>query len=388
MTTAKASQPRCRRRPAPCDSRADWNEARSRQWLSCLSRTLRLRTAERGGNVPANDDKKRVRKSIQGEANLQSITAFLEWLQASSLAVFIHKKAWAFTTVEVVHVFAIALVIGTIAIVDLRLLGFASTKRPVAELSRQVLPFTWAAFVLAVIAGSLLFISRATEYFGNSVFWIKMALIVVAGINMVVFEFITVRGVQGMEPQSDTAAAGEARGRDIDRLLGPGPGIRSLDRLHPADGVMRRIGLRGPAPPLRPEGAELVGVRWLRGGGAPLSPHPALQRVTSSAERPGPETSVPRGPRMTTGAAARPVAGVAGIGQMIIGHDELGFILVLMATSSSNSGSLTMVSTSSTIGYRRHAATGPTGDRTLHSCFSSYPAKAQFLLRPAKASLT
>jgi uncharacterized membrane protein len=127
---------------------------------------------------------------------LQSITAFLETLQASPWAVFIHKNAWAFTTVEVVHVFAVSLVLSTIAIVDLRLLGFASTKRPFKELSRQVLPFTWTAFVLAVIAGSLLFISKATEYFINPVFWIKMGLIAVAGINMFIFEFITVRDVQ------------------------------------------------------------------------------------------------------------------------------------------------------------------------------------------------
>jgi len=139
---------------------------------------------------------------------LQSITALLEWLQASSWAVFIHKRAWAFTTVEVVHVFAIAMVISTIMIVDLRLLGFASRKRPVAELSRQVLPFTWAAFVLAVIAGSLLFISRATEYFENTMFWIKMALIVIAGINMVIFEFITVRDVKewNLDPTPPRAA--------------------------------------------------------------------------------------------------------------------------------------------------------------------------------------
>ena len=139
---------------------------------------------------------------------MQSITALLEWLQASSWAVFIHKRAWAFTTVEVVHVFAIAMVISTIMIVDLRLLGFASRKRPVAELSRQVLPFTWAAFVLAVIAGSLLFISRATEYFENTMFWIKMALIVIAGINMVIFEFITVRDVKewNLDPTPPRAA--------------------------------------------------------------------------------------------------------------------------------------------------------------------------------------
>jgi uncharacterized membrane protein len=127
---------------------------------------------------------------------MQSITGFLEWLQALPLSVFIHKTPWAFTTVEVVHVFAVAMVIGTIAIVDWRLLGFTSPKRPFKEFSRQLLPFTWAAFAVAVIAGSLLFISRATEYFVNPMFWIKMALIVIAGINMMIFEFITVRGVQ------------------------------------------------------------------------------------------------------------------------------------------------------------------------------------------------
>jgi hypothetical protein len=127
---------------------------------------------------------------------MSSITAFLEQLQASPLAVFIHNTPWAFTTVKVVHVAAVSLLIGSISIVDLRLLGAAFTKRPFAELSRQLLPITWAAFVLAVAAGSLLFISRATQYFVNPVFWLKMALIAVAGINMMIFEFITVRGVQ------------------------------------------------------------------------------------------------------------------------------------------------------------------------------------------------
>jgi uncharacterized membrane protein len=120
----------------------------------------------------------------------------MEWLQTSSLAVFIHQTKWAFTTIEVVHVIAISLVIGTIAIVDLRLLGLASTKRAFTELAREVLPFTWAAFVLAAIAGSLLFISQATEYFVNTTFWIKMSIMVLAGINMLIFEFITVRSVQ------------------------------------------------------------------------------------------------------------------------------------------------------------------------------------------------
>jgi hypothetical protein len=123
------------------------------------------------------------------------ITEFLKWLQALPLSVFIHKTAWAFTTVEVIHVFAIAFMIGTIMIVDVRLLGLGSRKRPFTEFSR-LLPFTWVAFAIAVIAGALLFISRPLEYFENAVFWTKMVLIGFAGINMIVFEFITVRSVK------------------------------------------------------------------------------------------------------------------------------------------------------------------------------------------------
>lgn len=127
---------------------------------------------------------------------MQSLTDLMAWLQASSLAVFIHQMRWAFTTVAVVHVVAVSLVVGTIAIVDLRLLGLASTKRPFTELARQILPCTWVAFVLAVIAGSLLFISQATDYFVNTMFWIKMSVLALAGINMLIFEFITIRGVE------------------------------------------------------------------------------------------------------------------------------------------------------------------------------------------------
>ena len=133
---------------------------------------------------------------------MQSVTRFLEWLQASWPAVFIHQTKWAFTTIEVVHVFAISLVIATIAIVDLRLLGLASTQRPFTELARRVLPLTWTAFAVAAIAGSLLFISQATGYVASTVFWIKMFIMILAGINMLIFEFITVRGVREWDVRS------------------------------------------------------------------------------------------------------------------------------------------------------------------------------------------
>jgi hypothetical protein len=125
---------------------------------------------------------------------LQSVTDLLQWIESTSLAQFVHQRAWAFTTVEVVHVFAIAIMVATISIVDMRLLGLAAMKRPFTELARQLLPVTWVAFVLAAITGPILFISRAADHFANTMFRIKMLLIVLAGINMLVFELITARG--------------------------------------------------------------------------------------------------------------------------------------------------------------------------------------------------
>jgi len=66
--------------------------------------------------------------------------------------------------------------------------------------------------VVAVIAGLLLFTGRAADYFVNTAFWIKMSLIVLAGINMMIFEFITVRDVQKWNLDPTPAAAATRAG--------------------------------------------------------------------------------------------------------------------------------------------------------------------------------
>ena len=146
---------------------------------------------------------------------MQSVTDLLHWLEATPLAVFIHDHRWAFTTVEVVHVFAIAMMVATISVVDLRLLGLAFMKRRFTELAGQVLPATWVAFVAAALAGSLIFISQATEHFENTAFRIKMLLIVVAGINMLIFELITARGAPSWDLKLPPASARLAGGISI-----------------------------------------------------------------------------------------------------------------------------------------------------------------------------
>jgi hypothetical protein len=130
---------------------------------------------------------------------------FLEWLQATPLSVAIAER-W-FPLIESFHVIAIALVAGTIFIVDTRLLGFTSTRLPFTYVSDRLLPWTWVAFACSVVTGTLMFIGNATAYYANVPFRIKLVLLVLAGLNMVFFQTVTFRGVASWNTSHPPVAA-------------------------------------------------------------------------------------------------------------------------------------------------------------------------------------
>jgi hypothetical protein len=118
-----------------------------------------------------------------------------EWLQNLSFPTEIRESNWLFPTIETAHVLALVLVIGTISMVDLRLLGLTNRQRPVREVMAQALPWTWCAFVAAALGGSLLFSSKAVTYYGDVPFRLKMTCLVLAGINMLCFHLLRFRQV-------------------------------------------------------------------------------------------------------------------------------------------------------------------------------------------------
>jgi hypothetical protein len=102
---------------------------------------------------------------------------------------------WLFPIVETLHVISLAMVFGSIVMVDLRLVGNTSRDSAVSKLSREVLPYTWGAFICAAVTGSLLFVSKAHVYFYNLQFQLKCLCMLLAGVNMAVFHFGTYRHV-------------------------------------------------------------------------------------------------------------------------------------------------------------------------------------------------
>ena len=124
-----------------------------------------------------------------------SIDITLQQIYDLPLSASIRESVNAFPLLESLHVVGLAVVFGTILIVDLRLVGVASHRREASKLIRELLPYTWIAFVLAVLTGIGMFMSNALSYAANTYFLLKMVALMVAGLNMAWFHSTAYRRI-------------------------------------------------------------------------------------------------------------------------------------------------------------------------------------------------
>ena len=126
---------------------------------------------------------------------MMDIQQFCDWLQAQAFAVAIGESPWLFPAIETVHVVALALVVGSIAMIDLRLLGWSQNGRTASDVIAQLLPVTWSAFAFAVATGTLMFSTNAAKYYVNLPFRLKMTCLLLAGVNLAFFQLLSQRHI-------------------------------------------------------------------------------------------------------------------------------------------------------------------------------------------------
>ena len=128
-----------------------------------------------------------------------SVFQICQWINDTRIATEIRESDLVFPIVETVHVLGIALLAGTVAIVDLRLLGLVLKRERISQIAGQVLPLTWAGFVAMFVSGGLLFLAEATKSYGNPAFRVKMLLLLIAGLNPLVFHTTIYRTVSAWD---------------------------------------------------------------------------------------------------------------------------------------------------------------------------------------------
>ena len=130
---------------------------------------------------------------------------WLTWLEGNALAVWARESAWAYPTVETVHILGFTVLVGTAITFDLRLLGLFRTL-PVAAAARHLLGLSRLSLLAVVPSGIVLFMTQATEMWANPAFRVKLVLIAAAGLNALVFHLRTFKSVEEWGREAETPA--------------------------------------------------------------------------------------------------------------------------------------------------------------------------------------
>jgi uncharacterized membrane protein len=105
---------------------------------------------------------------------------FCRWLQENSLIALINGTAWTAATMEIVHYFSMFILVGSMVIVDLRILGLVGRRLHATQLADWLLPWMWISLAFNFLSGFLMFAGSAPSYYNNSIFYDKMTIILLA----------------------------------------------------------------------------------------------------------------------------------------------------------------------------------------------------------------
>src|SRR5262249_20133224 len=112
-----------------------------------------------------------------------SLLGFCQWLESTPWSIALHESLWAYPIVESLHVLTLCLFLGTVVMLDLRLLGLTMRKTPVTAVVDQLSAWTRAGFVIMVISGLLLFYAIPVRTYENVFFRAKVLMLILAGLN-------------------------------------------------------------------------------------------------------------------------------------------------------------------------------------------------------------
>ncbi len=140
-------------------------------------------------------------------------------VEATGIGRFMRESLWAYPVTEAVHIAGLALLFGSIVVVDLRLLGLGR-RVPLRALVDFAVPWTLLGFLLALCTGLMMFTAHAAEFLVQPVFMLKMGLVLAAGVNAAVLHTGPLRQAEGSPGATPPARVRAAAGLSILLWLG------------------------------------------------------------------------------------------------------------------------------------------------------------------------
>jgi hypothetical protein len=111
---------------------------------------------------------------------LHSLDSFCTWLSLTPTSQTIQTVEWIIPAVQTVHILAVAVVIASVCMVDLRLIGLGDRAETIAAVARRFLPFVWWTLPVLLVTGATLIVAEPARALQNPIFILKMALLLAA----------------------------------------------------------------------------------------------------------------------------------------------------------------------------------------------------------------
>ena len=110
------------------------------------------------------------------------------WLQENSFIAVINGTAWTAAAVEILHYFSMFVLVGSMVIVDLRVLGLLGRRQDATQLADRLFPWIWGSLALNFLSGFLMFAGSATAYYHNDIFYDKVAVVLLAIVASIIVQ--------------------------------------------------------------------------------------------------------------------------------------------------------------------------------------------------------
>ena|SRR5262249_18639678 len=111
---------------------------------------------------------------------LQALDPFCNWLGATSVSQTIQTVSWIIPAVQTLHILAVAAVVTSALMIDLRLLGIRGMDQSIDSIARRFLPFIWWPLPVLLVTGLILIVAEPARALQNPVFFLKMGLLLAA----------------------------------------------------------------------------------------------------------------------------------------------------------------------------------------------------------------
>jgi hypothetical protein len=134
----------------------------------------------------------------------------MQWLNDTAFSITMRDSTWAEPVVETIHVLTLTLFLGFTVLLDLRLLGVSMRRRRVSEVVEELNPWLMGGFLLMIVTGVLLFCGDPVAFYNSIFFKVKMLMLLLAGLNVWLFNATVGRKVAEWEIDAETPGRAKA----------------------------------------------------------------------------------------------------------------------------------------------------------------------------------